>query len=92
MTTAQKVMNAANNGLIAAERGGRDDAEPGDSEANSAITPAAERADQRRSTPTRSVNAYDVASQVTNLTTQLQTAYSLTAQIAQAEPRQFSLA
>ena len=49
-------------------------------QANSAITlqtEYADHADQRE----RSRQRYQVATQVTNLTTQLQTAYSLTAQI-----------
>ncbi len=79
MSTAQSVMNDANNGLIATGAAvGTMQNEV--SEASSAIT-LQQNVLTTQINANESVNAYDVASQVTNLSTQLQTAYSLTAQI-----------
>lgn len=79
MSTAQSVMNDANNGLIATGAAvGTMQSEV--SEASSAIA-LQQNVLTTRIDASESVNAYDVASQVTNLSTQLQTAYSLTAQI-----------
>jgi flagellar hook-associated protein 3 FlgL len=79
MSTAQSVMSTANNQLI---------------EANAAVGTMQNQVNQANSAiglqqnvlntridANEAVNSYDVASQVSNLTTQLQTAYSLTAQI-----------
>jgi flagellar hook-associated protein 3 FlgL len=79
MTTAQSAMNTANNGLIAAT------AAVGTmqnqvTQANSALG-LQQNVLTTRIDADEAVNSYDVASQVSNLTTQLQTAYSLTAQI-----------
>lgn len=79
MNTAQSVMNAANSGLIATG------AAVGTiqnqvKEASSAIA-LQQNVLTTQIDANESVNPYDVASQVTNLSTQLQTAYSLTAQI-----------
>jgi len=80
MTSAQKVMTSANNGLIQAS------ATVGTmqnqvTQANSAIS-LQQNVLTSQIGANESVNSYDVASQVSALTTQLQTAYSLTAQIA----------
>jgi flagellar hook-associated protein 3 FlgL len=79
MSAAQSVMNDANNGLIVASAAiGMMQNEV--SEASSAIT-LQQNVLTTQIGANESVNAYDVASQVTNLSTQLQTAFSLTAQI-----------
>lgn len=79
MSTAQSVMNDANNGLIATGAAvGTMQNEV--SEASSAIT-LQQNVLTTQINANESVNAYDVASQVSNLSTQLQTAFSLTAQI-----------
>jgi flagellar hook-associated protein 3 FlgL len=79
MTTAQSVLNGANNGLIATGAAvGTMQNEV--SEASSAVT-LQQNVLTTQTNANEAVNAYDVASQVNNLSTQLQTAYSLTAQI-----------
>jgi flagellar hook-associated protein 3 FlgL len=79
VNAAQTTMNTANNGLISAN------AEVGTmqnqvTDANSAITLQTNILTTQINSQ-EAVNSYDVASQVSSLTTQLQTAYSLTAQI-----------
>jgi len=79
MTTAQSVMNGANNGLIAASATvGTIQNEVKD--ANDAIS-LQQNVLTTQINARESVNAYDVVSQVSALSTQLQTAYSLTSQI-----------
>ena len=79
MSAAQSVMGSANNGLISASAtiGGMQNQV---SEADSAIN-LQQNVLTTQLNNLESVNAYDVATQVSNLSTQLQTAYSLTAQI-----------
>ena len=79
MSTAQSVMNGASNGLItvSATVGAMQNQV---SEADSAIT-LQQNVLTTQIDNIESVNAYKVATQVSNLSTQLQTAYSLTAQI-----------
>jgi flagellar hook-associated protein 3 FlgL len=79
MTRAQSVMNGASNGLIAvsATVGAMQNQV---SQADSAIT-LQQNVLTTQISNIESVNAYKVATQVSNLSTQLQTAYSLTAQI-----------
>ena len=80
MTAAQKTMTAANNGLIQA--GAAVGAMQNQvTQANSAIS-LQQNILTSQINGNETVNTYDVASQVSALTTQLQTAYSLTAQIA----------
>jgi flagellar hook-associated protein 3 FlgL len=79
MSKAQSVMNDANSGLIEAS------AAVGTmqnqvTQADSAIT-LQQNVLTTQINAKESVNSYDVVSQVSNLSTQLQTAYSLTAQI-----------
>jgi flagellar hook-associated protein 3 FlgL len=79
MSTAQSVMNQANNGLIqgSAAIGAMQNQVK---QAGDAIT-LQQNVLTTQINGNEGVNAYDVASQVNNLSTQLQTAYSLTAQI-----------
>ena len=79
MTTAQSTMNGASNGLIAASAtvGAMQNQV---SQADSAIA-LQQNVLTTQINNIESVNAYQVATQVSNLSTQLQTAYSLTAQI-----------
>jgi flagellar hook-associated protein 3 FlgL len=79
MNQAQSVMTGANNGLIETSAAvGTMQSEV--TQANSAIA-LQQSVLTTRINNEESVNSYDVASQVSNLSTQLQTAYSLTAQI-----------
>lgn len=80
MTSAQKVISAGNSGLIQAG------AAVGTmqnqvTQANSAIS-LQQNILTSQIGANENVNSYDVASQVSAITTQLQTAYALTAQIA----------
>jgi flagellar hook-associated protein 3 FlgL len=79
MSKAQSVMSVANTGLIesSAAVGTMQNQV---TEADSAIT-LQQNVLTTRLNSQETVNSYDVASQVSNLSTQLQTAYSLTAQI-----------
>ncbi|MCI4678793.1 flagellar hook-associated family protein [Rhodoblastus acidophilus] len=79
MSTAQSVMNSANNGLISASTA-VGTMENQVTEANSAIN-LQQNVLTTQINAAETVNAYDVATQVSNLSTQLQTAYSLTSQI-----------
>ncbi len=79
MSTAQSMMNDANNGLISASTA-VGEMQNQVSEADSAIT-LQQNVLTTQINNNESVNAYKVATQVSNLSTQLQTAYSLTAQI-----------
>lgn len=79
LTTASTVMSAANNGLIQAGAtiGGMQNQV---TQANSAIS-LQQNLLTTQINANEDVNSYQVATQVSNLSTQLQTAYSLTAQI-----------
>jgi flagellar hook-associated protein 3 FlgL len=80
MSQAQSVMTNANNGLIetSAAVGAMQNQV---TQADSAIT-LQQSVLTTRINNEETVNSYDIATQVSNLSTQLQTAYSLTAQIA----------
>ncbi len=78
-SAAQSTINTANNGLIQANAA-LGTMQNQVTDANSAITLQTNVLSTQINSE-EAVNSYDVASQVSSLTTQLQTAYSLTAQI-----------